>query len=80
MKQIKNLIRKKVFLYIETNNIEIDPGLKEKYLKKGQTFLDNFSKSIVSKNESSQNIDTIFEEEDESVNKSRSIPTTQICT
>ena len=72
MKQIKNLIRKKVFLFIETNNIEIDPGLKEKYLKKGQTFLDNFSKSIVSKIESSQNIDTIFEEEDESVNKSRS--------
>ena len=31
MKQIKNLIRKKVFLYIESNNIEIDKEFREKY-------------------------------------------------
>ena len=72
MKQIKNLIRKKVFLFIETNNIEIDPDLKEKYLKRGQTFLDNFSKNMNSKIGSSQNIDTILEEDDESVIKSQS--------
>ena len=66
MKQIKNLIRKKVFLFIETNNIEIDQDLKERYLKRGQTYLDNFSQNLSSNIGGSQNIDTILEEEDES--------------
>ena len=29
MKQIKNLIKKKIVLFIETNNIEINPELKK---------------------------------------------------
>ena len=33
MKQIKNLIRKKIFLFAQTYNIEINPEIKEKYLR-----------------------------------------------
>ena len=37
MKQIKNLIRKKVLFLSETYNIEINKDLKDKYLKSGNS-------------------------------------------
>ena len=70
MKQIKNLIRKKVFLYIETNNIEIDKEFKEKY-----SFQDNITKNSnfnnkIKKHKSTKFIETIIEEEeDTNINK-----------
>ena len=44
MKQIKYLIRKKLFLFIEANNIQMDEDFKEKYLSK-----ENY-KSVVNSN------------------------------
>ena len=65
MKQIKNLIRKKVFLYIESNNIKMDDDFNEKYLSKENTNVNNTfnPKEKIKKNNSSNNIDTIIEEE-----------------
>ena len=65
MKQIKNLIRKKVFLFIETYNIEINPELKEKYSNREQSNLQN-TIDITKKFINSENIETIIEE-DESI-------------
>ena len=63
MKQIKNLIRKKVFLFIETYNIEINPELKEKYSSREQSNLEN-TININNKFKNSEKIDTIIEEEE----------------
>jgi hypothetical protein len=65
MKQIKNLIRKKVFLFIETYNIEINPELKEKYSSREQSNVQN-TIYINKKFKNSENIETIIEE-DESI-------------
>ena len=65
MKQIKNLIRKKVFLFIETYNIEINPELKEKYSSREQSNVQN-TIDINKKFKNSENIETIIEE-DESI-------------
>ena len=72
MKEIKNLIRKKVFLFMETHNIEINPELIKKYQRKEQTNIENFTNSIKDKIKNSENIQTIIEEEDESINRSQS--------
>ena len=66
MKQIKNLIRKKVFIYTETNNIEIDKELREKYF-----FQDSITSNInnrIKKQKSQKIIETIIEEEDTNIN------------
>ena len=65
MKQIKKLIRKKVFLFIETYNIEINPELKEKYSSREQSNVQN-TIDINKKFKNSENIETIIEE-DESI-------------
>ena len=72
MKQIKNLIRKKVFAFVETYNIDINPEFKDKYSKKESTILENPSTEINRVNKASQNIETIIEEEDDSLNRSHS--------
>ena len=74
MKQIKNLIRKKIFLFVETNNIEIDQEVKEKYLIDSQ-FKDNTSsiKENVKKKLSTKYIETIIEEEESVLNKSQTM-------
>ena len=65
MKQIKNLIRKKVFLFIETYNIEINPELKEKYSSREESNV-QYTIDINKKFKNSENIETIIEE-DESI-------------
>ena len=63
MKQIKNLIRKKIFLFIQTYSIEIDPSLKEKYLKNGaNTNLIEFSPTLKKDIKISENVTIIGEE------------------
>ena len=75
MKQIKNLIRKKVFLYIESNNIKMDDDFNEKYLSK-QNYKSLLSpKNKTKKQKASNNIDTILEEES-NFDKSNLVPTT----
>ena len=75
MKQIKNLIRKKVFLYIESNNIKMDDDFNEKYLSK-QNYKSLLSpKNKIKKQKASNNIDTILEEES-NFDKSNLVPTT----
>ena len=64
MKQIKNLIRKKVFLFIETNNIEINPELKQKYLRKDKSTLSSIKSSMKYKIKASEEIETILEEDE----------------
>ena len=71
MKQIKNLIKKKLFLFIETYNIQIDPELKKHYLMnngdKNNFILPNSNR----KSKSSKCIETILEE-DENTNRNKS--------
>ena len=73
MKQIKNLIRRKIFLFIEAYNIEINKEIKEKYLKNGQL---NHNISLKDKNKIKQSkstkpIETIIEEEESNLNQSQ---------
>ena len=70
MKQIKNLIRKKIFLYIESNNIKMDEDFNEKYLSKENynTLLN--SKEKIKKQSNPNFINTIIEEESIADNKS----------
>ena len=70
MKQIKNLIRKKVLLYIESNNIKMDDELQDyNVIQEDFNNLYNSSEKI-KKNNSPTNIDTIIEEES-NVDKSK---------
>ena len=72
MNQIKNLIRKKLFLYVLENNIEINQELKEKYLMDEQYGNNFLKKSKIKKNESNKIIEIISEEEDDSsINKTQ---------
>ena len=68
MKQIKNLIRKKILFFVENNNIQIDPELKKQYL------IDEIkSLNIKNKNKSSKYIETILEEDENTIrNKNQS--------
>ena len=66
MKQIKHLIRKKVFLFIESNNIDINPELKERYNINKKSHISSFITNINQKNENNEIFKTIIEEEDES--------------
>ena len=72
MKQIKNLIKKKIVLFIETNNIEINPELKKKYLKKEKTKFDSVTSSTKYKPKI-DNIETIREEDESNINKSQTV-------
>ena len=71
MKQIKHLIRKKVFLFIESNNIEIDPELKERYTNKNKSTLSPYTTYIKKKNEKTGIFKTIIEEEESNIMKSQ---------
>ena len=75
MKQIKNLIRKKVFLFIESNNIKMDEDFNEKYLPKGNYKSLLNSKEKTKKTTSPNTIDTIIEEESNIDNKSNLVVT-----
>ena len=66
MKQIKNLIRKKLFIFSEENNIDINPEIKKKYLQNDKSIILSLLQNLESKGKNSDNIDTIIEEEDES--------------
>ena len=66
MKQIKNLIRKKLFIFCEENNIYINPEIKKKYLQNDKSIILSLLQNLESKGKNSDNIDTIIEEEDES--------------
>ena len=68
MKQIKSLIKKKVFLFIEMYNININQQLKEKYLKNEKVAFDTLITNLNQKNKNiaSDIIETIIEE-DESI-------------
>ena len=63
MKQIKNLIRKKVLFFAETSNIEINPEFKQQYLKNGNTIINNLLTEKSHKNENNH-IETILEEDE----------------
>ena len=70
MKQIKNLIRKKVLLYIESNNIKMDDELQDyNLIEEGYKISYNSSEKI-KKNNSPTSIDTIIEEKS-NVDKSK---------
>ena len=65
MKQIKNLIRKKVLFLSETYNIEINKDLKDKYLKSGNSInLSTNSSKKTSKKHDNNHIETILEEDE----------------
>ena len=66
MKQIKYLIRKKVVLFIESNNIEISPELKERYINNKKSFISSNEANINKKNGIINSIKTIIEENEES--------------
>ena len=66
MKQIKYLIRKKVFLFIESNNIEINPEFKERYINNKKSFLSSYITNINKKKGNSDIFKTIIEEDEES--------------
>ena len=67
MKQIKHLIRKKVFLFVESNNIEINPELKERYLRnKKSTLSSYYATNLNKKNGNTDIFKTIIEEDEES--------------
>ena len=66
MKQIKNLIRKKIFLFAQTYNIDINPDLKDRYLKYEQNNPVKFSTELMNDIKISENIDIIMEEESNS--------------
>ena len=63
MKQIKNLIRKKVLFFAETSNIEINPEFKQQYIKNGNTIINNLLTEKSHKNENNH-IETILEEDE----------------
>ena len=72
MKQIKNLIRRKIFLFVETYNIEINKEIKEKYLKNGQLNHNNITpKDKIKQNKSTKHIETILEEDESNLNQSQ---------
>ena len=73
MNQIKSLIRKKVFLFAEENNIEINHELKEKFLMNEKYGNYSFKKTKLKKNETKSNkiIEIIPEEDDSSINKTQ---------
>ena len=75
MKQIKNLIRKKVYLYTETNNIEIDKEFKEKYFFQESITKNLNMNSKIKKHKSTKYIETIIEEEDTNINKTQTTTT-----
>ena len=75
MKQIKNLIRKKVFLYIESNNIEIDKEFREKYFFQDSIMKNSNINSKIKKHKSTKYIETIIEEEDTNIDKSQNVAT-----
>ena len=56
MKQIKYLIRKKLFLFIEANNIQMDEDFKEKYLSKENYKSDVNSKEKIKKHKSPRSL------------------------
>ena len=73
MNQIKNMIKKKIILYCELNDIHISPKIKNKYIEKTSsskrvTFLEDDSKFKSSKKKlkSKSNIKSIILEEEES--------------
>ena len=64
MKQIKNLIKKKLFLFAKENKIEINPEFKKDYeRKKKATFISLINNLEQEYKNGSDNIDTIIEEE-----------------
>ena len=67
MKQIKNLIRKKIFLFIETNNVEVNKEIIEKYLMNVKNIYSPIIKNKIREKKSVKSIETILEEEDESL-------------
>ena len=73
MRQIKSLIRKKVFFYIETNNIEINPELKKRYLKNelATSIVETLISELKNKINSPDDIETIFEEDESNIMKSQ---------
>ena len=73
MNQIKSLIKKKVFLFAEENNIEINHELKEKFLMNEKYGNYSFKKTKLKKNETKSNkiIEIIPEEDDSSINKTQ---------
>ena len=69
MKQIKNLIRKKILLFSEAYNIEINPVLKQKYLKTENTIMHSLITQLNKKDKKDSNkennfIETILEEDE----------------
>ena len=68
MKQIKNLIRKKVLFFAENNNIKIDKKLKERYLTKQEKVKEvrhhSYTNKLNTKNKK-HSIETIIEEDDD---------------
>ena len=71
MKQIKKLIRKKVYLFVETHNIEINDELKARYFDKGKSKLDSVTSTIKYKPKTQDNIETILEEDESNIKKSQ---------
>jgi len=69
MKEIKNIIRRKVFIFCELNDIDINPELKMKYLDANE--LNEFEKEKLLKNKKKnehkkkKQIETVIVEEDE---------------
>ena len=72
MKQIKNLIKKKVLLFIETNNIEINPELKKICLRKEKSN-DSITTTVKYNAKPSDDIETILEEDESNINKSQTL-------
>ena len=69
MKQIKSLIRKKIFVFIEAYNIDINPEIKKRYLKYKQSII---GEMLLNPNKNKKNekditqIETILEENESS--------------
>ncbi len=67
MKEIKNIIQKKIFLFIEAYNIGLNKEFKEKYLNQEKNMNNPNSKDKFIKNKTKKHIETILEEDDESI-------------
>ena len=74
MKQIKSLIRKKIFVFIEAYNIDINPEIKKRYLKYKQSII---GEMLLNPNKNKKNekditqIETILEENESSKSNRR---------
>ena len=66
MNQIKNIIKKKVLLFSEIYNIEINPNLKHRYLKNEKIIINNLLTDLDKKDQKTKNsiIETILEEDE----------------